>query len=78
MQWVRRYVLFHGRRHPAEMGATELEQFLTHLAVERKVSAATQNQALAALLFLYQKVLEVDLPWLDGVVRAKPSRHLPV
>ena len=60
------------------MGAPELEAFLTHLAVTRKVSASTQNQALAALLFLYQKVLDLELPWLTEVVRAKPSRYLPV
>ena len=67
--WVRRFILFHGRRHPAEMAAAEVEAFLTHLAVDRQVSASTQNQALAALLFLYQKVLRIELPWLDGVVR---------
>jgi integron integrase len=76
--WVRRFVLFHGKRHPADMAAAEIEAFLTHLAVDRQVSASTQNQALAALLFLYQKVLQVELPWLDGIVRAKLSRHLPV
>jgi len=76
--WVRRFILFHGKRHPAEMAAAEIEAFLTHLAVDREVSASTQNQALAALLFLYQKVLRVELPWLDGIVRAKLSRHLPV
>ena len=76
--WVRRFVLFSGRQHPATMGATEVEAFLTHLAVDRKVSASTQNQALAAILFLYTRVLELQLPWLDGIVRAKKSRHLPV
>ncbi len=76
--WVRRFVLFHGKRHPADMAAAEIEAFLTHLAVDRQVSASTQNHALAALLFLYQKVLQVELPWLDGIVRAKLSRHLPV
>jgi integron integrase len=75
---VRRFILFHGKRHPADMAAAEIEAFLTHLAVDRQVSASTQNQALAALLFLYQKVLQVELPWLDGIVRAKLSRHLPV
>lgn len=64
MQWVRRFILFQDKRHPRRMGAPEVEAFLTHLAVTRKVSAATQNQALAALLFLYQKVLELELPWL--------------
>jgi integron integrase len=78
LQWIRRFILFSGKRHPQEMGAAEVEAFLTHLAVGRGVSASTQNQALAALLFLYQRVLEVDLPWLQGVVRAKRSRHLPV
>ena len=76
--WVRRFILFHGKRHPADMAAAEIEAFLTHLAVDRQVSASTQNQALAAQLFLYQKVLQVELPWLDGIVRAKLSRHLPV
>ena len=76
--WIRRFILFHGKRHPSEMAARQVEDFLTHLAVDRKVSASTQNQALAAILFLYQKVLQVELPWLDGIVRAKQSRHLPV
>jgi integron integrase len=76
--WIRQYILFHGKRHPAQMGAKDLEAFLSHLAVERHVSASTQSQALSALLFLYKQVLQVDLPWLDGVVRAKPSRRLPV
>lgn len=76
--WVRRFILFHGKRHPADMAAAEVEAFLSHLAVDRQVSASTQNQALAALLFLYQKVLQVELPWLDGIVRAKQSRYLPV
>jgi integrase len=76
--WIRRFILFHGKRHPLEMAGPEVEAFLTHLAVDRQVSASTQNQALAALLFLYQKVLQVELPWLDGIVRAKQSRYLPV
>jgi len=76
--WVRRFILFHNKRHPADMAAAEVEGFLSHLAVDRQVSASTQNQALAALLFLYQKVLQVELPWLDGIVRAKQSRYLPV
>ena len=78
LHWVRRYILFHDKHHPASLGAAQVEAFLTHLAVDRKVSASTQNQALSAILFLYQKVLEIDLPWLDGVVRAKPSQYLPV
>ena len=76
--WIRRYIRFHGRRHPREMGAAEIEIFLTALAVDRKVSAATQNQALAALLFLYREVLGVELPWLDGITRAKAPEHVPV
>jgi hypothetical protein len=78
VQWIHRFILFHDKRHPRTMGVSELEAFLTHLAVTRKVSAATQNQTLAALLFLYQKLLELEPPWLKDVVRAKPSRHLPV
>jgi integron integrase len=78
LEWMRRFILFHGKRHPAEMGKQEVEAFLTHLAVNRAVSPATQNQALQALLFLYKQVLEVDLPWLEGVVRARPKRRLPV
>jgi hypothetical protein len=62
VQWARRFILFHGKRHPAEMGAREVEAFLTHLAVTGKVAAATQNQALSALLFLYREVLAQDLP----------------
>jgi integron integrase len=76
--WIRRYILFHRKRHPAEMGAPEVTQFLTALAVERKVAASTQNQALGALLFLYREVLQQDLPWLDNLVRAKRPQHLPV
>lgn len=75
--WIRRFILFSGKRHPATLGAAEVEAFLTHLAVDRNVSASTQNQALAAILFLYLKVLELELPWLDGVVRARKSQHLP-
>jgi integron integrase len=76
--WTRRYILFHGKRHPHELGKREVEAFLTHLAVKRNVSPATQNLALAAILFLYQKVLETELPWLDDVVRAKPRKRIPV
>ncbi len=76
--WIRRYILFHGKRHPAEMGARELEHFLTWLAVEGKVAAATQNQALSALLFLYREVLQQEVPWLDGMLRAKQPQRLPV
>ena len=69
--WVKRFVRFHRLRHPREMGAPEVESFLTHLAAVGKVSASTQNQALSARLFLYRQVLLVELPWLNGVVRAK-------
>jgi hypothetical protein len=73
LAWVRRFVCFHGGRHPREMGGPEVTQFLSYLAVERKVSASTQNQALSAILFLYKEVLEVELPWLDGVVGHVPA-----
>ena len=76
--WIRRFVLFNGKRHPKDMGALEVESFLTHLAVERRVSASTQNQALGAILFLYRQVLSQDLPWIENVVRARRSTHLPV
>jgi integron integrase len=76
--WVRRYILFHGKRHPAEMGGAEVTRFLTSLAVDGNVAASTQNQALSALLFLHRDVLEQDLPWLDNVVRAKGAQRLPV
>ncbi|MYM25300.1 tyrosine-type recombinase/integrase [Duganella sp. FT135W] len=77
VDWVRRFVLFHNKRHPAEMGKQELEAFLTHLAVDRHVSASTQSQAKAALLFLYQKVLQQDVDWLKDVVSAKQPQHMP-
>jgi integrase len=76
--WIRRYILFHDKRHPVEMGAAEVTQFLSWLAVEKNVAASTQNQALSALLFLYRSVLEIDLPWLNDVVRAKRTERLPV
>jgi integron integrase len=75
--WIRFFIRFHGRRHPAEMGGAEVTAFLSWLATERNVAAATQNQALSALLFLYQKVLGQELPWLDSVVRAKRPVRLP-
>lgn len=77
VDWARRFILFHGKRHPAEMGKHELEAFLTHLAVERHVAASTQAQAKAALLFLYQKVLRLEVDWLTDVVTAKQPQHLP-
>ena len=75
--WIRRYIVFHGRRHPAELGSPEVTQFLSNLATAGRVSASTQNQALSGLLFLYRRVLNVDLPWLDGLVRAKRPACLP-
>lgn len=77
-EWVRRFIRFHQYRHPQDMGAAEVEAFLTELAVRRNVSASTQNQALSALLFLYKEVLALDLPWLADVVRAKKPQRLPV
>jgi integron integrase len=76
--WIRRYVRFCGGRHPRELGADAITTFLTHLAVDLKVGAGTQNQALQALLFLYRDVLKLNLPMLDGVVRANKPRRLPV
>lgn len=78
LQWIKRFILFHGKRHPQDMDAVEVESFLTHLAVEGSVSASTQNQALSALLFLYREVLSIDLPWMDTMVRAKNPQRLPV
>jgi integron integrase len=78
VDWIRRFIVFHGKRHPREMGAGEVRAFLTHLATERKVSASTQNQALSAMLFLYEHVLEVELGWIEGVERAKKPLRLPV
>lgn len=78
LQWIRRYIRFHKGKHPRDLGAPDVEAFLTSLAVERNVSAATQNQALAAVLFLYRNVFDVNLPWLEGVVRARTSEHVPI
>jgi site-specific recombinase XerD len=78
VDWIRRYIHFHGKRHPAAMGALEIEAFLTDLAVARNVAAATQNQARSALLFLYREILAIELPWLENVQPAKASTHLPV
>ena len=76
--WIRQYIRFHRIRHPREMGKEEVERFLSHLAVKRDVAAATQNQALAALLFLYREVLGTRLEWMDDIVRAKRPARLPV
>jgi len=72
VDWTRRFILFHNKRHPAEMGKTELEAFLSYLTIERRVSASTQNQAKSALLFLYQQVLGLELPWLSDIVAKRP------
>ena len=77
VHWIKRYIFFHSKRHPAEMGAVEVTAFLTALAVRDRVAASTQNQALNALLFLYREILGVELPWLDDLVRAKRPQHLP-
>jgi integron integrase len=76
--WIRRFIIFHGKRHPSELGAEHVEAFLTSLAVRRRVAASTQNQARSALLFLYKEVLGRELPWLDGVQKAKAPARLPV
>ncbi len=76
-QWIKRFILFHGKRHPREMGAPEIEQFLTHLATQENVAASTQNQALSALLFLYRDVLKQDLAFVQMSVRAQKPKLLP-
>jgi integrase len=78
VQWIRRFILFHGKRHPRDMGGEELTAFLSHLASQRNVAASTQNQALNAILFLYRDVLKIKLPWLGDVQRAKKPQRLPV
>ncbi|WP_421020211.1 integron integrase [Klebsiella pneumoniae] len=78
VHWVRAFIRFHGARHPATLGSSEVEAFLSWLANERKVSVSTHRQALAALLFFYGKVLCTDLPWLQEIGRPRPSRRLPV
>lgn len=78
VDWVRRFILYHKKRHPKEMSAGEVRDFLSYLAVDRNVSSSTQNQAKSALLFLYREVLKVELPWLDEVIVAKAAKRLPV
>ena len=78
LQWIRRYIHFHSRKHPRDLGADELRLFLSDLAVRRNVAAATQNQALNAILFLYRDVLQINLPWIHDVQRAKKPQRLPV
>jgi integron integrase len=76
--WIRRFIFFCDLRHPKDLGAEDVRRYLTYLAVERSVAPSTQNQALSALLFLYKRVLRIDLPWLDDVVRAKRKDKIPV
>lgn len=77
VHWIKRFIYFSDRRHPVELGAAEVTEFLNHLARDRHVAAATQNQALSALLFLYKEVLAQPLPWLDGLDRAKRPERVP-
>lgn len=77
VHWIKRYIFFHDKRHPMEMGEEEIETFLTHLATKERVAASTQNQAFSALLFLYRNILKKDLPHSIEAVRAKCSKHLP-
>jgi integron integrase len=76
--WIREFILFHNKQHPRELGAEDIKAYLSHLAVHRHVSASTQNQALNALLFLYRRVFEIELPWLDDIVRASRPARVPV
>lgn len=76
--WIKRYIYFHDKRHPKSLGARDIEAFLTHLAVQGKVAAATQNLAKSALLFLYREVLEIELSWLENITQAKAPKRLPV
>ncbi len=76
--WIRRFILFHGKRHPKYMGETEIRQYISHLAVDARISASTQTVALSALLFLYREVLKKDLPYVKNIERAKRGKRLPV
>ena len=76
--WIRRYILFHNKRHPKDMGGTDVEALLTHIAVNEKVAASTQNQALYAILFLYREVMKQELDLKVDAVRAKKSKYLPI
>jgi site-specific recombinase XerD len=78
VDWIKRYIHFHDKRHPSELGAADVERFLTDLAVERNVASATQNQAKSAILFLYKEVLGIELPWLAGIQSAKRPARIPV
>jgi hypothetical protein len=76
LQWIRRFIFFDGRKHPREMGDPQVEAFLSHLATAGRVAASTQKQTLSALLILYREAFQVDLPGLNGVVRAKRAKHI--
>jgi integrase len=78
VHWIKRYIFFHGKRHPKDLGTRDIESFLMHLAVAGKVFASTQNLAKSSLLFLYREVLEIQLPWLENVTQAKAPKRLPV
>jgi len=78
VQWIKRFILFHDKRHPRDMGPEEIRQFLPHLAMTRRVAASTQNQALSAILFLYKAVLQQEIAWIDEIVWAKKPKRLPV
>jgi integrase len=78
IHWIKQYIFFNDKRHPAESGPQGVSSFLSYLAVERKVAASTQDQALAALLFLYRNVLQKELPWLENIERAKRPSRLPL
>jgi integron integrase len=78
VDWIKRFILFHGKRHPSTLGAEEVRAFLSHLATQRNVAASTQNQAFSALLFLYREVLKQDLPWINDIERAKQPAKVPV
>jgi len=77
IHWIKRYILFHKKQHPLEMGKLEVEAFLSYLATDKHVAASTQNQALSSILFLYKKVLNIEIDWIDNVVRAKRPKYLP-
>ncbi|MCH8021917.1 integron integrase [candidate division KSB1 bacterium] len=78
INWIRKYILFHNKRHPKEMGEREINQFLTYLAVNQKVAASTQNQALSALLFLYKVILGKEIGWIGNIQRARKPKKIPV
>src|SRR5689334_1511209 len=77
IQWIKRYIFFHQKKHPREMGETEIRAFISHLAVDRSITASTQTVALSALLFLYRDVLKKDLPYVSNIERARKSRRVP-